>query len=161
MGACRTAAVAARSNEAVSNGSSMFIQSTQLCVMHLANNSHLLSIHCNSGSQYTFLACRPPDAISQHVGLTSRKCSADAELLDETARERYRQQVPGWRISSSKDGVQCIRHEWTARDADAAQQLVAQVQQIAQQEGHPLSHTDVVGSTVVAELMTAAKGESY
>lgn len=102
---------------------------------------------------------RPPDAISQHVGLTSRQCSAGNELLDETARERYRQQVPGWRIQSNKDGLQSIRHEWTAKDADAAQQLVAKLSEVAQQQGHPLTHTDLIGTMVVAELTTAAKGE--
>eukprot|EP00878_Enallax_costatus_P017810 GHUV01018714.1.p1 GENE.GHUV01018714.1~~GHUV01018714.1.p1 ORF type:complete len:185 (+),score=58.00 GHUV01018714.1:149-703(+) len=102
---------------------------------------------------------KPPDAISQHVGLTSRQCSTDNELLDETLRERYRQQVPGWRIQANKDGLQCIRHEWTAKDAESAQQIVAELNEVAGHQGHPFTHTDVIGSMVVAELTTSAKGE--
>lgn len=101
---------------------------------------------------------KPPDAISKHVGLTSRQCSADNELLDETLRERYRQQVPGWRIQANKDSLQCIRHEWTAKDAEAAQQLVTKLSEVAQQQGHSLTHVDAVGTMVIAELTTAAKG---
>ncbi|KAF8062020.1 DJ1B [Scenedesmus sp. PABB004] len=101
---------------------------------------------------------KPPDAIGEHVGLTSRPCRADAELLDETRRERYRQQVPGWRIQATPAGAQCIRQEWTARDAGAAKQLVEQLQGIAAQHGHALSSCEAVSSTVVAELTTAAQG---
>jgi hypothetical protein len=55
--------------------------------------------------------------------------------------------------------VQCIRQEWTAKDGEAAQQLVAKLQDAAQALGHLVSHADAVGSTVFAELTTAAKGE--
>eukprot|EP00775_Hariotina_reticulata_P004129 gene4129-4376_t len=103
---------------------------------------------------------KPPDAMGEHIGLRSRKCRApeETQLLDDTLRERLRQQVPGWRIQSSAAGIQCIRQEWTAKDAQAAQQLLTQLQQVAQQNGHPLSHGDVIGSTVVAELTTSIKG---
>lgn len=56
-------------------------------------------------------------------------------------------------------GAMCIRQEWTAKDAQAAQQLVQQLQDVAQQQGHALTHSDAVGSTVFAELTTTAKGE--
>lgn len=56
-------------------------------------------------------------------------------------------------------GVLCIRQEWTAKDGAAAQQLVQQLQDVAQQQGHALAHADAVGNTVVAELTTTAKGE--
>jgi hypothetical protein len=61
---------------------------------------------------YTFFTlCRPPDAIGEHTGLGSRQCQdvASLQLLDEQLRERLRQQVPGWRINSNKEGLQCIR----------------------------------------------------
>jgi 4a-hydroxytetrahydrobiopterin dehydratase len=98
--------------------------------------------------------------MGEHVGLLSRKCqpAEGLQLLDETRRERYRQQVPGWRIQSSTAGIQCIRQEWTARDGEAAQQLVSKLQEVAQQLGHPLTHTDVVGSTVVAEVTSTPAG---
>lgn len=103
---------------------------------------------------------KPPDAMGEHIGLTSRTCQdvASLELLDETLRERLRQQVPGWRIAASKDGVSCIRQEWTARDGAAAQQLVAKLQELAQANGHPLTHAEAISSTVVAEVTTPAKG---
>jgi hypothetical protein len=56
-------------------------------------------------------------------------------------------------------GVMCIRQEWTAKDGAAAQQLVQQLQDVATQQGHPLSNTDIVGSMVIAELTTTPKGE--
>lgn len=56
-------------------------------------------------------------------------------------------------------GVQCIRQEWTAKDGQAAQQLIQQLQDLAAQQGHALTHTDAVGNTVIAELTTAPKGE--
>jgi hypothetical protein len=56
-------------------------------------------------------------------------------------------------------GTMCIRQEWTAKDGAAAQQLVQQLQEVAQQQGHPLAHTDTVGTMVIAELTTTPKGE--
>lgn len=54
-----------------------------------------------------FIACRPPDAIGKHIGLTSRKCQPEdsVTLLDETLRERFRQQVPGWRVQNNAAGM--------------------------------------------------------
>jgi 4a-hydroxytetrahydrobiopterin dehydratase len=103
---------------------------------------------------------KPPDAIGEHIGLGSRQCQdvAGLQLLDEQLRERLRQQVPGWRINNNKEGLQCIRQEWTAKDGAAAQQLVAKLQEIAQQHGHALSHAEAISSTVIAEITTPAKG---
>lgn len=108
------------------------------------------------------MPCRPPDAIGNHVGLKSRKCQdvSSLSLLDENIRDRYRQQVPGWRVHSNSQGVQAIRQEWTARDKDSAQQLVNHIRSVGESEGHAVSHLDVVGeSLVVAELSTPALGE--
>eukprot|EP00877_Chromochloris_zofingiensis_P001434 jgi/Chrzof1/11291/Cz05g31090.t1 len=104
---------------------------------------------------------KPPDAIGNHVGLKSRKCQdvSSLSLLDENIRDRYRQQVPGWRVHSNSQGVQAIRQEWTARDKDSAQQLVNHIRSVGESEGHAVSHLDVVGeSLVVAELSTPALG---
>jgi hypothetical protein len=56
---------------------------------------------------YLRLCCRPPDAIGEHIGLTSRKCQPveGLALLDEQLRERFRQQVPGWRIQNNAAGA--------------------------------------------------------
>lgn len=98
--------------------------------------------------------------MGEHIGLMSRACQPvdSLQLLDEKLRERLRQQVPGWRIQADSAGAQCIRQEWTAKDAAAAAQLQAKLQEVGQQLGHPLAHADAIGSTVVAELSTPAKG---
>lgn len=57
-------------------------------------------------------------------------------------------------------GMQCIRQEWTAKDGQAAQQLMQQLQDLAQQQGHAITHTDAVGNTVFAELTTTAQGKA-
>eukprot|EP00879_Flechtneria_rotunda_P003914 GHRR01004154.1.p1 GENE.GHRR01004154.1~~GHRR01004154.1.p1 ORF type:complete len:223 (+),score=70.99 GHRR01004154.1:469-1137(+) len=103
---------------------------------------------------------KPPDAMGAHIGLGARTCQdpATLELLDTALRERLRQQVPGWRVQQNSAGIQCIRQEWTAKHADAAQQLVQRLQEISQQNGHPLTHADAVGSTVIAEVTTPLKG---
>jgi hypothetical protein len=49
--------------------------------------------------------------------------------------------------------------EWTAKDGAAAQQLVAKLQDIAQQHGHALSNAEAISSTVIAEITTPAKGK--
>jgi hypothetical protein len=75
-------------------------------------------IHAIPAFHLTSLCCcvphRPPDAISKHVGLTSRKCqpAEAAELLDETLRERYRQQVPGWRVQDNAAGNFIVCGGW-------------------------------------------------
>jgi hypothetical protein len=52
-----------------------------------------------------------------------------------------------------------VLQEWTAKDGAAAQQLVAKLQDIAQQHGHALSHAEAISSTVIAEITTPAKGK--
>jgi 4a-hydroxytetrahydrobiopterin dehydratase len=81
--------------------------------------------------------------------------------LDESTQERLRQQVPGWRVSSAAaDGaaLPCIRREWTARDAAAAEELAARVRGVAQQAGHVPLSVQAVSATVVAELATPSAG---
>lgn len=100
--------------------------------------------------------------MGEHIGLTSRSCAPleSLQLLDEQLRERLRQQVPGWRIQANAAGVQCIRQEWTAKDGETAQQLLGQLQAVADRLGHALSLGEAISSTVVAEITTPAKGTS-
>jgi pterin-4a-carbinolamine dehydratase len=93
------------------------------------------------------------------LGLKSRPCLPDAALLDETLRERFRQQVPGWRVQNNSQGKHCIRQDWNAKDGAAAAQLQQQITELAAAQGHAVGHTDVIGNTVVVELSTAAAGE--
>jgi hypothetical protein len=104
---------------------------------------------------------RPPDAIGSVIGLKARACTPvdAAQLLEEQFVERYRQQVPGWRIVNNAAGVPSIRQEWTARDAAAAEQLLQQFREVAAAKGHDISLAEAVSSTAVVELTTAAKGE--
>lgn len=61
-------------------------------------------------------SCRAPEAIGKLLGLTAKSCSAEhAEPLSEKERERLRNQVPGWRVSSNDAGGLCLRYDWTAQ----------------------------------------------
>jgi hypothetical protein len=95
------------------------------------------------------------------IGLKARACTPvdAAQLLEEQFVERYRQQVPGWRIVNNAAGIPCIRQEWTTRDAAAAEQLLQQFREVAAAKGHDISLAEAVSSTAVVELTTAAKGE--
>jgi len=101
---------------------------------------------------------KPPDAMGKIMGLKSRSCLPDAPLLEDALRERYRQQVPGWRVQNNSQGKACIRQDWNAKDGAAAAQLQQQITELAAAQNHTISHTDIVGNTVVVELTTAAAG---
>jgi pterin-4a-carbinolamine dehydratase len=80
-------------------------------------------------------------------------------LLDDATRERLRQQVPGWRVVTAPgNGSASIQQEWTAKDAAAAAEMVAKVQEVAAAAGHAPAAVEAVGNTVVARLSTAALG---
>lgn len=106
---------------------------------------------------------RPPDAIGKVIGLGSRSAaSAEKALLDDATRERYRQQVPGWRVvpaAQQQQQPESIQQEWSVKDAAAAAGLVAAIKGVCDAEGHaPLSVEAVGASTVVARLSTASLG---
>ena len=62
--------------------------------------------------------------------------------------------------AAAPDGasVQCIRREWTARDAAAAEELAARLRGVAQQAGHAPLAVQCVSATVAAELSTPSAG---
>ena len=95
------------------------------------------------------------------IGLASRACAdSPPGLLDDSTRERLRQQVPGWRVVAPPGGgAMLIQQEWAVKDAESAQRLVDSIRTIAQEQGHdPASVEAVGGTTVVAQLTTAAAG---
>lgn len=116
------------------------------------------------GNYNTDHIIKPPDAIGKVIGLASRACAdSEAALLDESTRERLRQQVPGWRVVGAGGGGSSadllIQQEWSVKDADAAKTLVDSILQLAASEGHqPLKVEAVGGTTVVAQLQTTALG---
>jgi len=96
--------------------------------------------------------------MGQFIGLTSRQCGPESmQLLDEVTRERLRQQVPGWRVQTGGDAA-VLRQEWTAKDADAAKQLLERLQAVAQEQGHAVMKADAVGSLAFVELCTPSAG---
>lgn len=96
------------------------------------------------------------------IGLSSRACQPASALskLDEPTLERLRQQVPGWRVgaSSGASPLPCIRREWAARDAPAAEALADKVRGVAEAAGHAPLDVKAVSATVSAELATPAAG---
>ena len=49
------------------------------------------------------------------MGLTARRCSPElAQPLNEKERERLRQQVPGWRVTTQGDSI-CLVQDWSTR----------------------------------------------
>ena len=84
--------------------------------------------------------CRPPDAIKEIVGLSSKRCipceGGDVPKLSESDVERLKKQVPGWKLAVDQAGVQCIRQEWKVRDFAAGLQLFARIAEVAEEQGH-------------------------
>jgi hypothetical protein len=59
--------------------------------------------------------CRAPEAIANVLGLQARSCRPEfSEPLPEDIRERMRQQVPGWRITTEGETV-CLTQLWNAQ----------------------------------------------
>jgi hypothetical protein len=105
---------------------------------------------------------RPPDAIGRVIGLAARAVPAASELalLDESTRERLRQQVPGWRVVAGPGGAPAVQQEWAVKDAESAGRLVDSINALAAEQGHAPARVEAVGTTVVALLSTAALGEA-
>lgn len=104
---------------------------------------------------------KPPDALGKVIGLAARACADAAPgLLDDSTRERLRQQVPGWRVVTPPGGgAMLIQQEWTVKDAESAQRLVDSIGELAKEQGHaPASVEAVGGTTVVAQLTTGGAG---
>ncbi|KAG7669710.1 hypothetical protein Ndes2437B_g05895 [Nannochloris sp. 'desiccata'] len=105
---------------------------------------------------------RPPEAMGEITGLKNKKClpceGGNVPKLDETEINRLRLQCPGWRVSTTADGIQCIACDWKTRNFNTALELMKRIGEVAEAEGH---HPDLhlTGfNNVRAEVSTHAVG---
>jgi len=113
------------------------------------------------GNYNTDHIIKPPEAMGKILGLAAREMPPVAELavLDDSTRERLRQQVPGWRVVNA-GAAQAIQQEWAAKDGDSARRLAEAIGGLGAAAGHAVAAVETVGaSTVVARLTTQALGE--
>lgn len=101
---------------------------------------------------------KPPEALKQYMGLTSRTCVAAPVRMEDKDVELLRNQVPGFKLATAREGgLTCIRQEWKAKDAGSAASLSAAVSALAKELGHPAA-VYVSGADVAVELTTPSVG---
>jgi len=105
---------------------------------------------------------KPPDAIKEFTGLTSKKClpsqSDEVQLLDDREVNILRGQCAGWRVQETEKGIKCIASEWKVKNHDSADEMKKRILAIADAENHhPTLEFDDVLLTVKAELYTHVK----
>jgi len=106
---------------------------------------------------------KPPDAIKEIAGLTSKKClpsSSDAvQLLEESEINIMRQMCAGWRVAATEEGTQCIVCEWKVKNHASGDEMVARINAIADAEDHhPKIDFDEGMLSVKATLWTHSRG---
>lgn len=113
------------------------------------------------GNYNTEHIIKPPDAISKHIGLTSRNCADNIrklKLLEESEVNLLRQQVPGWRVLKTSAGFDCISQEYKVKDLSNGVKLISLIAEVVEREGH---HPDIHltgGDTLLVELCTHSLG---
>lgn len=114
------------------------------------------------GNYNTEHIIKPPDHIRMFIGLSSKRCQdnvGNLQLVTDEQRELLRAQAPGWRVTTTPGGKQCIRYDWKMKDEAAAVQFAGMVKAVAQDEGHLDSLVlGQVSSEVTAQLSTASLG---
>lgn len=105
---------------------------------------------------------KPPDAIKEFTGLTSKSClpsqSEQVQLLDEREVNILRAQCPGWRLQKNDEGIQYIVSEWKVKNHQAADDMMKMILEVADAENHhPKMEFDDVLLSVKAELYTHVK----
>ncbi|KAG2494002.1 hypothetical protein HYH03_007929 [Edaphochlamys debaryana] len=114
------------------------------------------------GNYNTEHIIKPPDGIRKVLGLSSRCCQDNAGNLKALVGEELelmRNQVPGWRLGTTKDGKPCIAQSWKLKDEAAAETMLGWLRSLATQEDHADAlSADRVGTEVVAQLSSPAHG---
>jgi 4a-hydroxytetrahydrobiopterin dehydratase len=77
-------------------------------------------------------------------------------LLDEKQVNSFRQQVPGWRVTKTAAGTECIRFDWKVKDAASGAQLVSMIEGLFAAEKHQGKLHCVGESEVFVEMYTEA-----
>jgi 4a-hydroxytetrahydrobiopterin dehydratase len=106
---------------------------------------------------------KPPDAIKEFTGLTSKKClpsNSDAvQLLEEREINILRNMCPGWRVMNNESGVECVVSEWKVKNHDSGDEMIKRINAIADAEDHhPKIDFDEAMLSVKAELYTHTRG---
>lgn len=102
---------------------------------------------------------KPPDAIKEFTGLTSKKClpsnSEQVQLLDEKEINILRGQCAGWRVTKTDSGIDCIACEWKVKNHESGDEMMKRISVVADAENHhPNLSFDEVMLNVKAELYT-------
>jgi 4a-hydroxytetrahydrobiopterin dehydratase len=102
---------------------------------------------------------KPPDAIKEFAGLTSKKClpsNSDAvQLLEEKEMNILRNMCAGWRVGATPEGVQCIVAEWKVKNHECGDEMIKRIHAVADAEDHhPKIDFDEAMLSVKAELWT-------
>ena len=102
---------------------------------------------------------KPPDAIKEFAGLTSKKClpsNSDAvQLLEEKEMNILRNMCAGWRVGATPEGVQCIVAEWKVKNHECGDEMIKRIHVVADAEDHhPKIDFDEAMLSVKAELWT-------
>jgi 4a-hydroxytetrahydrobiopterin dehydratase len=102
---------------------------------------------------------KPPDAIKEFAGLTSKKClpsNSDAvQLLEEKEMNILRNMCAGWRVGATPEGIQCIVAEWKVKNHECGDEMIKRIHAVADAEDHhPKIDFDEAMLSVKAELWT-------
>jgi 4a-hydroxytetrahydrobiopterin dehydratase len=105
---------------------------------------------------------KPPDAIKEFTGLTSKKClpsnSDQVQLLEEKEINILRGQCAGWRVTKTDSGLDCIVCEWKVKNHESGDEMIKRISAVADAENHhPNLSFDEVMLSVKAELYTHVK----
>jgi 4a-hydroxytetrahydrobiopterin dehydratase len=114
------------------------------------------------GNSDTEHIIKPPEAIRDITGLRNKKCvpceGGNIEKLEEGEINRLRLQCPGWKVSKTAQGVECISCDWKVKNFASGLELMTRLGKVADEEGH---HPDLhlTGyNNIRAELSTHAVG---
>lgn len=92
------------------------------------------------GNYNTEHIIKPPDAMAELTALSKKKCvpceGGKAALVSDEDKERLRKQCPGWRISTTSEGIECIACDWKTKNFMSALELMKRMAEIAEAEGH-------------------------
>lgn len=105
---------------------------------------------------------RAPTGIDKFLGLKSKHCAPCTDgkvpLLSKEEVEALRTQV-GWKLVTLDSGVQGIRHEWKAKNFEAALAIFGRIAEVAEAEGHhPDLHLENYNAIRVEMTTHAASG---
>ena len=101
---------------------------------------------------------KPPEAIKEIVGLSSKKCipceGKDVKAMTESEAELMKKQVPGWKLAKDESENLKLKCDWEFKNFVKSLDFFQRIAEIAEAEGH---HPDLhlVGwNKVTVEIST-------